>query len=438
MSSSLIDPPARRSRLARWVTATAFHGVLLSLPLLVGCQRPGESAKEPPAPVPVRTEKAKLTTLQPSFTVIGTVLADPGKQATVTAGTSGLVEKLVAREGAKASAGDLLVQLDARKAKIDLDRAEAALARLIAKPRAEEVAQAQALLDKVKSAHGLAQARLQKAEELRKRSPELVPEVQLLDDQRAEQQARDEVDTARAALELLQKGPREEQRREARVEVDAARLQLDYCRVTAPFAGEVVEMLARVGARADVGTPLVRLLDTSEVQVQARVPGNRLAGIATSLQRAEKEGGDPVAEVRCIAFPGEVFPAPTGWLNRQTEATTGDVPIRLRVPNPRGLLRVGMTVLVELHEPPVEGVAIPEAAIAVNEEGHRVVTVVVDGKAVPTEVELADETHGEVRAGGWVRVLKGLEAGAEVTIENGYALPKDTPVTVLPPREEHP
>ena len=65
-----------------------------------------------------------------------------------------------------------------------------------------------------------------------------------------------------------------------------------------------------------------------------------------------------------------------------------------------------------------------------NEEGHRVVTVVKDGKAVPTEIELSSDTGPEVRAGGWVLVRKGLDPGDEVAVENGYALPKDTPVTV--------
>jgi hypothetical protein len=59
---------------------------------------------------------------------------------------------------------------------------------------------------------------------------------------------------------------------------------------------------------------------------------------------------------------------------------------------------------------------------------------VKDGKAVPTEIELSSDAEPEVRADGWVRVLKGLQPGDEVTVENGYALPKDTPVEVLPPK----
>ena len=61
--------------------------------------------------------------------------------------------------------------------------------------------------------------------------------------------------------------------------------------------------------------------------------------------------------VRCDAFPGATCPAKGGWLNQQTEALTGDVPVKLRVPNPDALLRVGMSVRVELNEPAVEGVA---------------------------------------------------------------------------------
>ena len=219
-------------------------------------------------------------------------------------------------------------------------------------------------------------------------------------------------------------------RKEAHVEVEATKLQLEYCRVTAPFDGEVVELLARVGMKADVGTPVARVIDTSVVLVQARVPGNRLTGVTKTIRSG---GTEPLAAIRSLSFPGERFAAMSGWLNQQTELLTSDVPVKLRVANSKGLLRVGMTVQVELREPAVECVAVPEIAVSVNEEGHRVVTVIKDGKVVPTEIELASDTEPEVRAGGWVRVLKGLDAGDEVAVENGYALPKDTPVEVLPP-----
>lgn len=421
---------------------TTYHfasfGLLLGLLIatLAGCHK----ADAPPAeqdrpPVPVRTAKAEKRVLRPVFEVIGVVLVQPDRAATLTAATPGLVDQLAVSEGAKVKKGQLIVRLDDRKAKTDLDRAEAAYARLVAKPRPDELVVARGAIEKAKAALSVARSQLTRAKATRATNPTLVTDIQLLDYERLERIAAADVDDAEAAYRLLELGPKEEMRTEAHVEVDATKLQLQYCQLIAPFDGVVVELLARVGMKADVGTPVARIIDTSEVLVQARVPGNRLSEVAKTVHAG---GPGPLATIRSLAFRGEQFTATSGWLNQQTELLTSDVPVTLRVGNPKGLLRVGMTVQVELREPAVEGVAVPEVAVSVNEEGHRVVTVVRGGKAVPTEIELASDLEPEVRAGGWVRVLKGLEAGDEVAVENGYALPKDTPVEVLPPRPTDP
>ena len=404
----------------------ALLGLLLAV--LAGCNKGGakKPEKEKP-PVQIRTATAEKRVLRPTFEVIGTVLADPERVATLTAATPGLVEKLTVAEGARVTKGATVVQLDDRKAKTDVDRAEAAYARLIAKPRPDELIVARGGIEKAKAAHTVARSQLDRAKETRKTNPTLVTDIQLLDYERLERISATDIADADAAYRLLELGPKEEMRREARVEVDATKLQLDFCKVTTPIDGEVVELLARAGMKADVGTPVARVFDTREVLVQARVPGNRLVGVAKVFQG---KGGEPPAVVRCDAFLGAAFPAKGGWLNQQTELMTGDVPVKLRVANPDALLRVGMSVRVELTEPAVDGVAVPEAAVFMNEEGHRVVTVVKDGKAGPTEVELSSDAQREVRAGGWILVVKGLEPGDEVAVENGYALPKDTPVKV--------
>lgn len=413
---------------------SASVGLLVAT--LVGCHKADTTTaeKERP-PVPVRTAKAERRVLQPTFEVIGVVLVVPDRAATLTAATPGLVDRLAVAEGANVQKGQLVVHLDDRKAKTDLDRAEAAYARLIAKPRPDELVVARGAIEKAQAARAVTQSQLIKAQETRKTNPALVTEIQLLEYERLDRIAAADVADAGAAYRLLELGPKEELRKEAHVEVDATKLQLEYCRLIAPFDGEVVQLLARVGMKADVGTPVAQIIDTSEVLVQARVPGNRLREVATAVRAG---GNTPLAVIRSLAFPGELFPARSGWLNQQTELQTGDVPVLLRVANPNRRLRIGMTVRVELREPPVEGVAIPEVAVSVNEEGHRVVTVVKDGKAVPTEIELASETEPEVRADGWVRVLKGLEAGDAVAVENGYALPNDTPVEILPPKPSPP
>jgi RND family efflux transporter MFP subunit len=383
------------------------------------------------SPIRVRVAEAEQKTLSPKTDVLGIVQPVPDRISNLTAATPGTVEKLVAPEGIRVSINDLIVQLDERPAKLALNRAEAAYSRLNAKPRPEEIEQARLLIEKCAAAYEVAASRLKKAEELHTRDPELVPAIELEDERRNEQTAKAEWETAKSQAKLLEQPPRPEDLREAEIEVDAAKLQLQLCQVRAPIAGEIVEYKAFIGQRVDVGTPLATILDTSEVFVQARVPGDQLSAIQTQILSQEKS---PLATVRCPSFPDEEFVATEGRLAEQTEAQTSDVPIKLRVANPRGLLRVGMTVRVTLNEAPMDVIAIPESAVAVNEEGQHVVTVIRDGKAVPTEVSLSSKKDPEIRADGWIRVLSGLKAGDQVAVENGYALPEGTSVRIMPPR----
>jgi multidrug efflux pump subunit AcrA (membrane-fusion protein) len=153
-----------------------------------GKQADPEATERPP--VPIRVAKAEKRKLTPAFEVIGTVMAAPERYSTLAAATTGLVDKLVVREGTRVEKNDLVIQLDERPAQLALTRAETAYARLVAKPRPEELTQARALVAKMKSAHGVAESRLKRAKDLRAKSPELVPDVQLLDEERNEQTAR--------------------------------------------------------------------------------------------------------------------------------------------------------------------------------------------------------------------------------------------------------
>ena len=230
-----------------------------------------------------------MRTLTPTVQVIGSVQPDPERISILAAATTGSVEKLCVREGTRVAKNDLVIQLDERPAKLALDRAEAAYARLIAKPRPEELDQARLLVEKAEAAHTMAASRLKKAQELRARNAELVPDIELQDEQRNEEATKAEWESAEAQARLLDEGPSAEVRHESQVEVDSARLQLEYCQVRSPIDGEVVEFKASIGQRADVGTPLATILDTSEVMVQARVPVDRLAGILATMQRGSQE-----------------------------------------------------------------------------------------------------------------------------------------------------
>jgi len=430
--------PSRASLLSRrLVRPLLLLGTALSGSVgLVGCSKaPGEEARAP-QPVAVRTAKAEVRTLQPSFDVIGTVTAEPERVAALTAEVPGLVAGLAVREGTRVEKGDLVIQFNEQRPRIDLAKAQATFALLIAKPRPEEVALAQSAVDKAHATYVLAQEKRKRSSDFRASNPTLVPEILLKEEQKNEDIARAEQDAADAQLKLLQQGPREEQRRAAQIEVESAEWLLKRCRVTTPLAGEVTEIKARTGQRVDAGAALATVVDASEVLVQARVPSNRLEGLSAALCQGGTAAQGVSAKVRSAAFPGEAFPGVAFRLGQQTEAQTSDVPVWVRVPNSKGSLRIGMTVQLELFGAEVKGLAIPDVAPTVNEEGRRMVTVIREGKAYPTEIELSSGQSAEVRADGWVRVVKGLQEGDEVATENGYALPEGTSVVVSPPGEK--
>ena len=211
------------------------------------------------------------------------------------------------REGSIAAKNDVIIQLDARPARLALDRAEAAYARLTAKPLAEESDQTRHEVEKTKAAAALAESRLKKAEELRARNPELVPEIELLDEKRADCGGEGGMGIGPdRETNFSTQGPRPEVRRESQVEIEVAKLQLEYCQVRSPIAGEVVEIKTNVGRWADVGTPLATILDTSEVLVQARIPNDRLVGVLSVMQTSYP---GTLAMIRSPSFPNESFPA---------------------------------------------------------------------------------------------------------------------------------
>ncbi len=411
-----------------------FAFLLSALLVTSSCKKSAEGEKkdEEKSPVLIRSAVVEVRKLQPTFEVIGTVIADPEKYASLTAPAAGLVEKLAVSEGAKVKAKTLIIQLDDREAQNALAKAKAAYAHLIAPPRPEELVQAEGAVNKLKSAYDAAVARFNKTKELRQRDKELVPEVQWLDEVQKEQLALADWKFAAAQLEILKQGPREEVRKEAQVDLEKAKLGVAFCQVLAPFDGEIVDIHARIGQRADLGTSLATIVDTSTVLVQVRVPADRLPEIVEMVKKHNDELGD----VKSPSFADFSFPIESGWLSQQTEAMTGDVPLRLRVPNPLGKLRIGMSVKVELRCPEVETLAVPEKALTVNEDGEHVVTVVKDDKAVPTTVDLADEGKAEIRARvdgqPYVQITKGLSKGDRVAVENGYQLPKDWPVKEMP------
>ena len=189
------------------------------------------------APVPVGVVSFQEVAVYPALSVPGTVLSL--NRSELAAETRGRILEVRVRVGDRVRRNEPLVVLDCRSQHNARKAAQAALT------------QAQARLD-------LARRELRRARSLLQEqniSRELL------------EQRENAVIQAEAAVQA------------AEARAADAELEVERCTVRAPFDGIALERLASVGELAVPGTPLLRLLDTGNLEVAAEVPAS-LAGPA--------------------------------------------------------------------------------------------------------------------------------------------------------------
>lgn len=254
------------------------HGLLLSLPLLLGaCGNDGRRA-------------------------LGTLEWDRISLPSPAA------EKIVAvnvREGQRVNAGDVLLQLEPTRTQSQLEALQAqaqqsaqALAELKNGPRAEDIAQAKANLSAAQAQAIEARAYYERVQPLGKRK--LIAASDIDNAKAAADHADAQVRAAQQALLELQRGTRAEQIAQGEAAAQAADAQAAYQQETrrkldlaAPRAARVDSIPYKLGDQAPVGAPLVVLLAGDAPFARVYVPEPLRANVRVGDAATVRiEGGD--------------------------------------------------------------------------------------------------------------------------------------------------
>jgi membrane fusion protein (multidrug efflux system) len=283
------------------------------------------------------------------------------------------VAEVLVDDNQRVAKGDLLVRLEADDFRLDLQRAEAALA-----TREAELAQAQSRLqqqdslidasqaDVIASSANLdrTQTDLSRAKTLRK--PGFVSEERvtslatdsrvagsLLTKAQADLRARRlQIDALNAEVQQLQALIST-----ASADVEQARLNLTRTEIHAPLAGVVGQRTARAGQVVQAGSFLLALVPVEDIWIQANFKETQIARLQPGMQ----------AELTFDSFPDTPIQAQVDSLFAASGAqfsllppdnATGNftkvvqrIPVKLRIPadNPlRGRIRPGMSVEVDV------------------------------------------------------------------------------------------
>lgn len=401
--------------------------VLAALVLLTGCPAVQETTEETELePVTVQVAKAELITLRPELELVGTLTAIPERTAMVSSQLGGWVKKLAVVEGAPVKANQLLVQLDDRAARTDVDRAlaivaekESALKRLKRGYLPQEIQTARKDRDKAQATVDGLQNELAALKELLARR-EISP-VTYETKAKALAAAQAALASAEAHYKLFQEGTAQELIDEAQALLDVAKADLDrvrlafeWCSIASPIDGIVVQLQARQGQFFDRAVPLATIVDMSELFVQLRIP----------TRSFDKVHVDTPVTVQVDALPGREFAGRVARISGQADSLTGNVVVYALVENKDLVLRPGLSCRARISLPEIpETLAVPVAAVSDN-SGTAVVTAIRDDKAYETEVQTGTETSD------FVQILSGLAPGDVVAIAGGYGLPAGCPVHV--------
>jgi RND family efflux transporter MFP subunit len=276
-------------------------------------------------------------------------------------------------DGAVVKKGDLLVTLDGRALEAQIAQAEGNIARDV--------------------------AQLEGAERDFRRYTELVgkqatPVINL-------ENAKTQADTFRAAIQA------------DKAALDNLKVQLSYCRITAPIGGRISQANVKVGnfARAADAMPIATINQMAPIYVTFTVPQRNLP----ELRVAMAETGTTVEAI----IPGDKRSArgTITMIENTIDPTTGMATLRATMPNDDELLWPGTLATARVTLRTEDAIVVPSPAVQVSQQGN-FVFVVKDNVAVVTPVTVARLLGNETV------IQSGLGAG-DVVVTDGHLLLTD-------------
>lgn len=371
--------------------------VSLSLLSLAACGPGGKPPGGGPGGPGGGMPQVSVVTLQPQPVTLSTVL--PGRTsayrvAEIRPQVNGLILKRLFTEGALVKAGDVLYQIDPAPFQAALDNVRAALAR------------SEANLPAVRA----------RAERFR----------ELLADKAVSQQ---DADDSAAALKQA-----EADAASWRAQVESARINLGYTRITAPISGRIGKSNVTEGAIVTAYQPmaLATIQQLDPLYVDVPQSSSDLLRLRRRLEQGGlKHGGKNQNKVGMLLEDGRPYPR-QGTLEFRdvtVDPTTGSMTLRMVFPNPEGVLLPGMFVRATVEEGMLDGAILaPQQGVLRNPKGEPYAFVVdTEGKVGMRMLTLEREIGDQ-----WL-VTAGLAAGDRVIVEGVQVLQMQrpgTPVTV--------
>lgn len=371
-------------------------GIVLFLTILLSACPSGNAPSSPAssaAPPP-----SEVSVISTAFSRVALNAELPGRTeayrvAQVRARVAGVVQKINFTEGSEVKTDQTLFQIDDSPYKATLNSALASLAK--------------------------ADATLQQAQSLAERYKPLI-EANAISQQEyvsalaAYQQAQADVAVAKA-------------------NIDTAQLNVKYAEVRSPIAGRVGRALVTEGALVGQGevTPLAVVQQIDPIYVNFTQSANDVMRLRNSIASGKLQNTQSAqaSSVKLMFEDGSSY-AQTGQLifsDLTVDASTGQVTLRAKFPNAKGLILPGMFVRVQTQQATAsQAILLPQQAVVRSGESDTVKVVAPDGKVATRKVKVNGSQNAQ-----WI-ILEGLAEGEQVVVEGFQKIKGEAPVKPVP------
>jgi HlyD family secretion protein len=403
----------------------AVIGTALLLLFAMACSK--ESGEKEPV-VPVQVASVEKTTIE--YTVSSEAVLFPLAQSAIIPKITAPVKTFYVKRGSPVREGQLLAVLEnkdlsaaAQDTKGTYNQAQATYEISTASDLPQEIQKAELDVQAAKKMLDAQQKVYDSRQELFQQGA--LPRKELDQSGVDLTQARNQYEMAQKHLDALMAVGKQNAVKSAAGQLESAKgkymgaeAQLSYSEIRSPINGVITDRPLYPGEMATSGTPLLTVMDVSQVIARAHIPQQDAALLK-------------VGDKATIAAPGEEQPvegkvtvvSPALDLN----STTVEVWVQAR--NPGQHLKPGTSVRVSMLAKTIpDALVIPAVSLLTSEDGKTSVMVAgSDGRAHQKEVKVG------VRQGDQVQIVEGVQAGERVVASGAYGLPDNTKITVERP-----
>ncbi|HEV2114360.1 MAG TPA: efflux RND transporter periplasmic adaptor subunit [Terriglobales bacterium] len=243
-------------------------------------------------------------------------------------------------------------------------------------------------------------------------------------------QAKAQYELAQKTLEGLKSGGQKRNYQAATGELQSAKgkylgaqAQLSYSELRSPIAGVVTDRAVYPGEMAPAGTPLITVMDLSQILAKAHIPQE---------QAALLKAGD--AATLSVAGSDEKVAGKVTLVSPALDPNSTTVEIWVQSANPKQILRPGAAAKIQIVAQSVaDALIIPDVAMLAGDDGQNFVMLIsADGHAHKQNVTVGIQQSGKGQ------IVSGLKKGDRVVTVGAYGLPENAKVEVqAPPAAEN-